>query len=128
MPRMKRVYRHVDDLEEGHNGMWRTASGDEGEAFIRAARDLMRDPEAFLAAMLKAVSHWPNSCEHNLTSLNMNRRAWLGHAGCCVALGSPEAMTRLGWHRLSLEQQTEANRVADLAIEAWRIGYEARNA
>ena len=77
------------------------------------------DPVAFEAAMMRAIWEWPLSCEAALTTPSLNRRAFMGHAGCCIATGSPEDLTRLAWHRLDKEQQDAANAAADRAIEAW---------
>ncbi len=123
---MKRVYHHYKKLEEVNAGMWRIVGGDAGKDFASAAADLMRDPEAFKASMRKAIMAWPNSCEHNMTAKNVNRQAWLGHAGCCIAVESPEECTRLGWWKLTKEQQDEANRVADEVILEWEQMYESR--
>jgi hypothetical protein len=103
--------------------MWRNVSGDKAQSYINAAGDLMRSPEEFKLAMLKAIEEWPISCEVNLTAQGMNRQAWLGHAACCIAVNSPENCTRLGWHTLSQPEQDEANRVADEAIALWEGKY-----
>lgn len=116
---MKRIYRPHDEWEEFAAGMWRVVHGDNAQKYIHAAADLMRCPDEFKLAMLRAIQDWPVSCQVNLTAKGMNRQAWLGHAGCCVAVSSPENCTRLGWHTLSLREQDEANRVADEAIAIW---------
>lgn len=123
---MKRIYHHYKKLEEVSAGMWRIVGSQAGMDFRDAAADLMRDPEAFKESMRKAIIQWPCSCEHNLTAKNVNRRAWLGHAGCCIATESPEECTRLGWWKLTQEQQDEANRVADEVIMEWESMHESR--
>lgn len=120
---MKRVFHSHDKWEEFSAGMWRVVHGPKTQDFIDAAADLMRSPEEFKLAMLRAVSDWPISCKVNLTAKGMNRQAWLGHAGCCIAVNSPENCTRLGWHTLSQREQDEANRVADEAIQIWEAAY-----
>jgi hypothetical protein len=116
---MKRVFHHYSALEENTAGMWRIVSGEALKSYRDAAADLMRCPEEFKAAMVSALEAWPNSCQHNLTAESVNRIAWLGHAGCCIATSSPEACTRLGWHMLSKPEQDEANRVAAEVLELW---------
>lgn len=122
---MKRVYRHYLECEEfAPNGMWRIVSGrEERDRFVMVAARLMREPLRFEEAMLRAVAEWPNSCEANMTAQGMNHRAWFGHAGCFLATRSPEDCTRLGWHTLTIDEQEEANRRADNAIEAWELSY-----
>lgn len=92
---------------------------------VQASADLMKDPQAFEAAMVKAVNEWPNSCEAALTASVMNHQAWIGHAGCAINHNSPEDLTRLGWRTLTQQQQDEANAAADRAIAYWRERYDA---
>lgn len=118
-----RIYHHYEALEEFQNGMWKIVRGSKRKDYIAAAADLMRQPVDFKDAMLTALEQWPKSCEANLTAESVNRIAWLGHAGCCIATGSPEEATRVGWHTLAQDEQDEANRVAD---EVLRIYLRAR--
>ena len=119
----QRVHHHYEKLEEAEHEMWRVEYGEEKELHLEKAAGLMKDPSAFRDAMIRAVFEWPNSCEHNLTCFSMNRRAWMGHAGCLIGAGSPEATTRLAWHTLTTPQQDAANRAADEAIAAWERKY-----
>lgn len=116
---MSRVFHHYERLEEYQDGMWRITRGEKRKAHVAASASLMRDPAAFQSAMFAALEQWPLSCEHNLTAENVNRIAWLGHAGCCVGVSSPEDCTRLGWHTLTREEQDEANRVAAEVLKQW---------
>ena len=114
---MKRIYHHCSMLEEA--GMWKQVCGDTAERLQADAADLMRAPESFRAGMVFALHEWPCSCEHNLTAVSMNRLAWLGHAGCYLMVGSPEATTRLAWHDLTTPEQDKANEVAARVIRQW---------
>ena len=87
---MKRTYHHCDALEE--TPMWANITGSESVLFSERAADLMREPDAFKQAMQVVMETWPLSCEHNLSARSINRKAWLGHAGCYLSTGSPE-----GW-------------------------------
>lgn len=118
----RRVYFHHSDLEEYENGagMWRTVSGSTRAVFIEASAALMADPSAFKGAMRRALREWPNSCTSAFTTQGSNQRAWLGHAGCYLATGSPEETTRLGWHALDDAEQFAANDAADQIIAEWR--------
>ena len=115
----ERIYHHFGDLEEFHAGMWRIVRGDERKSNIEAAANLMRNSPSFKKAMQEAIETWTNSCQHNLTAENVNRIAWLGHAGCCIGVGSPEENTRAGWHTLNKQEQDEANRVAAEVLAGW---------
>lgn len=120
MAKSERVYFHYQDLEEYKQGMWKIVRGDRRKSYIEAAADLMKTPDEFKAAMVSAIEQWPKSCAHNFTAEGVNKIAWLGHAGCCISVSSPEDCTRTAWHTLSRQEQDEANRVAAEALEAWK--------
>ena len=69
--------------------------------------------------MMKVADSWKYSCEHNLSFLGQNRRAWIGHAACAYALHLPEDIVREAWSNLTEEQQRLANNEADNAIKYW---------
>lgn len=118
------VYHPHYRLEEHRYGMWRNVHEVTRRAeYLRAATELMRNPIRFYAAMHRAVEEWPLSCEHNLTRPSVNRQAWMGHAGCCIEVGSPEDVTRQAWHTLTQTEQDAANDVADKVIAAWELKY-----
>lgn len=116
---MNREFYAYHELEEYQCGMWRIVRGEERKRFIMASADLMRDVSAFYEAMCTAVRVWPKSCAQNLTVEAMNRIAWLGHAGCCIAVRSPEDCTRAGWYYLDDKQMEEANAAAARALAQW---------
>lgn len=122
---MVRVYRPHTEREEFANGggMWRSVSGPDRIEYIAAAAALMAAPVEFRIAMERALGEWPNSCEVALTADGNNQRAWLGHAGCFLATGSPEETTRLGWHTLDEVEQRAANAAADEVIAIWRASH-----
>lgn len=115
-----RVYHHYAVLEETKAGLWRIPPVDQRDAYVEAAARLMRDFAAFRDAMCLAVTDWPNSMAAAMTTPSLNRQAWMGHAGCCIATGSPESLTRLGWHTLTQAEQDRANEAADEAIAYWK--------
>ena len=116
---MIRVYHNFMNLEEYKRGMWRITRGDERKKYIQASANLMMDVDRFYDAMHQALNEWPDSCEHNLTADSMNRIAWMGHAGCCVGVGSPEDCTRAGWYFLSDRQMEKANHAAARVLSLW---------
>lgn len=122
--KIDRVFHHYEDLEEYQAGLWKRPTGFVRKQFVEAAADLMKCTDEFKLAMEQAVEEWPKSCAHNLTSLDSNRIAWLGHAGCSIATGSPEECTRVGWHTLNSAEQDEANRVAAEVLEAWDANHK----
>ncbi len=122
---MRRIYHHYEKLEEYHAGMWRNVPAEHRSFYVQRAAELMRDTARFKKAMVAATEWWKYSCEHNLTAKSMNRRAWLGHAGNCIAVDSPEDLTRLAWHTLNTEQQILADAAADEAIAVWEAKHVA---
>lgn len=121
---MKRVWHPYTKWEEVPAGMWRKVYGAERELLLKSAIDFTGDAEKYGAAMLEVVNRWPLSCEHNLTDLGQNRRAWIGHAACCLAIGCPEDVTREAWGYLTEEQRVAADRKALAAILAWQSAYK----
>lgn len=121
--RIKRVYHRYERCEEYAAGMWRIENGEPRVAFRRAAARLMRDPGAFEAAMMRALDEWPYSCEAALTATVVNRIAWLGHAGCSIAVDSPEDVTREAWHTLTTDEQDKANAAALRVLTEWERRY-----
>jgi hypothetical protein len=121
-PQGPRQFYHHEDLEEysGGAGMWRTVTGTSVTTYADAAAKLMANPTSFQIAMRRALREWPNSCNAAFTTQGMNWRAWIGHAGCFLATGSPEECTRLGWHQLDEAEQYAANDAADKVIAEWR--------
>lgn len=122
-----RVYHHYEQLEEARYGLWKRATGDERKSQIARAALLMRDAEKFKSAMRAATEKWPLSCEHNLTCLDANRIAWLGHAGCCIGAASGEDATRAAWHTLSIEEQDAANAAAEVVLMEWVAAYSRKS-
>jgi hypothetical protein len=117
-----RIFHHFKDCEEffPDGGMWQIVTGPAAKVHAQCASDLMADPGAFQAAMEAVLTRWPNSCEQALSSDGNNQRAWLGHAGCWLGVGSPEECTRAGWHMLDDAEQYGANAAADRVIGQWR--------
>jgi hypothetical protein len=120
---LKRVYYSFEKWEDYQFGMWRKIPFSQEPIFLEAAIRFTGDAELYGKYMIRAINEWPNGCEHNLTCVGMNRQAWIGHAATCIALTSPEYITRLAWHQLTQEQQDLANAQADIAIKIWEDNY-----
>jgi len=114
---IKRVYHPYWEWEEIDYNMWGTV--DNRKAYLKKAIEFTGDHKKYGRFMLKVVEKWKKSCEHNLSNKTQNRKAWIGHAACALALGCPEDITREAWRYLSKEQQDKANREAEKAIEYW---------
>jgi hypothetical protein len=123
---LRRVWYPYDQWEEYHAGMWRLVHASaEHDALLAQAIRFTGDAPRYGEAMTAVVHAWPISCAMNLTTLGMNRHAWIGHAACAHAFGCPEHIVREAWHLLTQQQQDDANEQANTAIELWERTYGA---
>jgi hypothetical protein len=119
--KLKRVYHPYWDWEEIDHNMWGSV-GDRRAATQKAIK-FTGDHVLYGRFMLRVVNEWPVSCENALTDYAINRKAWVGHAACALALGIPEDITRLAWGKLTDEQRLLANKKAERAIQQWEHDY-----
>lgn len=116
-----RVFHPVFAWEEIEANMWGTVS--DRALFLRRAISFTGDHKKYGRFMMRVAIEWPVSCENALTDYSLNRKAWIGHAACAMALGCPEDITREAWGKLTDEQRLLANREAERAIQHWERGY-----
>ena len=107
--------------EETYTNMW--GNVDDRNAFLKIAIEFTGNHKEYGKWMRKVIKEWPISCEHNLTAVTLNRKAWLGHAACALAIKCPEDIVRQAWSHLTEEQQRKANEQAEKAIKAWEKRY-----
>lgn len=105
--------------------MWGTVEN--RKRFLKKAIEFTSDHQKYGRFMMRVVNEWKISCENALTDYSLNRRAWVGHAACALAIGCPEDITREAWGHLTDEQQFLANAQADRAIQYWEINYSQSN-
>lgn len=115
--KLKRIYHPYLDWEEVDAGMWNGCANE--KAMLKKAVDFTGDHKRGGRFMHRVISEWRISCENSLTNYLINRKAWLGHAACALALGCPEHITRKAWGFLDGNQQMLANREADRRILIW---------
>lgn len=114
---IERIYHPYWMWEEVKFNMWGTVSNK--FEMLEWAIEFTGDAEEYGSWMMKVVSDWNCSCEHNLSNKTQNRKAWIGHAACAYANKCPEDIVRKAWSHLSEDQQIKANKKADEAIAAW---------
>jgi len=114
---MKRIFHPYWKWEEARHNMWGTA--DDKEKSLREAVEFTGDHLLYGSYMCRVINEWEFSCEHNLTDLSQNRRAWLGHAACALAMFCPEDIVRSAWAKLTRIQQVKANLQAEKYINMW---------
>jgi len=113
---MKQLFHHYTLWEDFNAGMWNKVTKLQEDEMVKIAVEFTGNAVKYGSAMIRVIDEWPVTCEHNLTDLNQNRRAFIGHCAVCLQLGIPEYITRIAWHKLSQKQQDEANAMADNAI------------
>jgi len=119
--KFERIYHPVWLWEENEHNMWGDVA-DRADA-LKKAIEFTGDHKRYGRFMQRVVSEWEYSCENALTDSSLNRKAWVGHAACALALAIPEDITRKAWGLLTDEQRLLANKEADRAIQAWEHDY-----
>ena len=114
---INRIYHPYWMWEEIKYNMWGSVNNQ--KEFLDKAIKFTGNHKLYGNYMMKVVKNWKYSCEHNLSNLSQNRRAWVGHAACALALKCPEDIVRKAWSYLTEEQQILANKEADKAISFW---------
>lgn len=125
---IERVYHPWWEREEVGANMW--GSVDNRAEFLQKAIEFTGNAELYGHYMLRVCDEWPKSSQHNLSNTTQNRRAWIGHAACALAMGCPEDIVRQAWGHLTEWQQRAANQKADEAIQYWEQNHaekEIRN-
>lgn len=112
---MKQIYHPYHLWEDWQNGMWQTGNKDR----LQEAIEFTGDHELYGKAMNRVINEWPYSCEHFLSNLSINRKAWIGHAAVSLETGIEENITRMAWGHLTEKQQNDANLQAHRNILIW---------
>lgn len=119
----EQFYTHYTNWEDYQNGMWRPESKADMTEFLDKAIEFTGNAELYGTWMLKVLDQWPVTTRQNLSDRRQNRKAWIGHAACCLAINCPEQVTRAAWWKLTETQRNEANQKAQEAIEKWEKDY-----
>jgi len=115
--RFNRIYHPYWEWEELEFNMWGTVEN--RNKFLKKAVKFTGNHKIYGRYMMRVANEWTKSCENSLTDYSINRKAWIGHAACAMALGCPEDITRQAWAELTDEQRILANREAEAAIQHW---------
>ena len=121
MKELKRVFHPCETWEEMDSNMWGGVT--DRALYLKKAIDFTSDHKKYGRYMRAVIEKWPVSCENHLTNLNINRKAWLGHAAVALALECPEDITREAWGKLTDEQRFLANKEAARTIQIWEYNY-----
>ena len=121
--KLKRIWLPIDSWEEIGFNMWGEVVN--RRLYLQKAEIFTGNYRLYGRYMQRVTKEWPNSCINALTDYNLNRKAWIGHAACALALRCPEDITRQAWGLLTDEQRILANRQASRAIQSWEVRYRA---
>lgn len=119
--KFKRVYHPFWKWEEVDHGMWSTCKNK--KEMLEKAVEFTGNHALYGSFMQRVIKEWPISCENALTDESTNKKAWIGHAACAMAINCPEDITRKAWGYLTDEQRLLANKEADKAIKSWEDAY-----
>ncbi len=117
MKKHKRIYHPFQLWEEIPANMWGDVTN--RKEHLARAIEFTGNYKLYGEYMRRVASEWKFSCENALTDETLNKRAWIGHAACAMAIGCPEDITRKAWSKLTDEQRLLANKEATRAIRSW---------
>lgn len=120
---MDRIYHRFENWECYKNGFFKNISTKDKETLSSKVLELFNDNEKTEIYMMKVISEWHYSCQHNLTNLALNRVAWLGQAACCLYAKIPYTITMENWKYVKHENQLIACAIAEKII----LEYEKQN-
>lgn len=103
--------------EEVKFNMW--GDVDSKQVWLNKAIDFTGNHKLYGYWMIKVADEWTYSCQHHLTKIGTNKKAWIGHAAVAYAIQCPEDIVRAAWSHLTDEQQYLANNEALKAIKHW---------
>lgn len=116
-----RIYHPVTLWEELKFNMYGEVT--DKKKYLQMAIEFTSNHEKYGTYMLQVITLWKYSCENALTDTRINRKAWVGHAACALAMQCPEDIVREAWGHLTDEQRILANREAQRAIDVWESNY-----
>lgn len=116
---MQRIFHPYEIWEDWINGMWRKESKQYEINKLQEIIEFTSNHILYGIAMIRVINEWPICCENNLSNILINRKAWLGHAACCIERNYPEYLVRQAWQQLTEEQRLLANKEAHKAIKLW---------
>ena len=120
---MKQFFKEYNYWEDYINGMYEFPKQKDEEIFINLAMEMLSNKDLFLNTCKEVLINWTISSKVNFTNKQCNRKAWLGQAACNYKYKVPEICTRTAWGKLSIEQQNEANKIAEKIIISFEFNY-----
>lgn len=123
---MDRIYHRFEHWECYKAGFFKNSSSEEKDIQAKKVIELFSDPKKTEFYMRKVIELWPNSCEHNLTNLSMNRVAWIGQSACCLFAQIPYRITMENWRFVPEEFQKIACDIAEKITKEFEVNHKTR--
>ena len=115
--KLKRKYINYNLWEDFHNGLYEKHTPTNKD--IKNCYELLSNRKHTYEAMKRVVKDWKLCSSHNLTNYEINRRAWLGQAACCLRFKCNQEAVILAWRKLPIALQQDANNMANLIIKEY---------
>lgn len=122
---MKRIYVKYNDWEDYNNGMYSLEKLKDEEKVIKQNVVFFNNEILFFNTGMKLLDTWVNSCNENLSNININRLAWIGQASCFLNHKSPEYLTKKSWKVLENKTKIKANSVAFKILKHYEKRYNS---
>lgn len=116
---MKRIYHPYHLWEDHKKGFYNNCSGKEKEVKIPKVIEMFNSEKLTEEMILKVITEWKYSCEHNLSNNTMNRIAYIGQAACCEYAEIPNTVTVEAWSLLSLDVRNRSDKIALKHLNNW---------
>ena len=119
---MDRYFTHYKNWECYKNGLY-----EDGFCNVKIEKSikLLSNQELFFHTLKEILSNWPHSTKQHLTNTSINRRAYLGRAGCCFFSGANIECVREAWQSLDSKTQIKANFTANRIINIFEKKYQS---
>jgi hypothetical protein len=124
---LKRLYHPYYKWECYKNGMWDKLTKKDELILLPKAISFTSNHVFYGNAMNEVLLQWTYSMENFLSNVNINRKAYIGHAAVSYRLKIPEYITRLAWKELTDKQRLLANKEAEKAIKTWEQNQKLNN-
>lgn len=123
---MERIYHRFENWECYKAGFFKNESTEDKDFLSKKVIELFSDSKKTEFFMKKVINEWPNSCEHNLTNISMNRVAWLGQSACCLYAQIPFKVTMENWRNVPEDKQKLACSIAEKLINQFELNQKNR--
>lgn len=116
---MNRIYHPYWLWEDYKAGFYENISGEQKKQMTEKVLEMFNSKELTRENMIRVITEWKYSCEHNLTNDSLNKIAYIGQGACCIYAGVPNTITMEAWSLLSKEVQQRSDVIANEILNIW---------